>query len=180
MVGVAGGGRELGAQNPGTDAVCEPGAVNPVCMWLRADGYFPVTCFWCAQGGLQTWLHLRGFGSLPTTAGCGGRCQSLFTRGCLLCSVLLPLPGLGCAGHVNGTALATGHLQRRSSLMTQPGLLRDEEKDGEMFKTWLSIESNHLMMMMMCVCVCVCVCVRAHACKCACSVVSDSLRPHGL
>ena len=155
MVGVAGGGRELGAQNPGTDAVCEPGAVSPVCVWLRADGYFPVTCFWCAQGGLQTWLHLRGFGSLPTTAGCGGRCQSLFTRGCLLCSVLLPLPGLGCAGHVNGTALATGHLQRRSSLMTQPGLLRDEEIGGETFKTWLSIESNHLML-----CVCVCVCAR--------------------
>ena len=40
--GRAGGGRELGAQNLGTDAVCEPGAVNPVCVWLRAD-YFPVT-----------------------------------------------------------------------------------------------------------------------------------------
>ena len=35
-----GGSRELGAQNPGTDAVCEPGAVNPVCVWLHADSTF--------------------------------------------------------------------------------------------------------------------------------------------
>ena len=44
--------------------------------------------------------------------------------------------------------------------MTQPGLLRNEEKGGEMFKTWLSIESTHLMS---------CVCVHARMCVCVCA-----------
>ena len=106
----------------------------------------------------------RAFAHSPPPRGSRGRVsEPVFTGGCLLCSVLLPLPGVGCAGHVNGAALATGHLQRSSSLMTQPGLLRNEEKGGEMFKTWLSIESNHLMS---CVYVHACMCVRVCAQSC--------------
>lgn len=51
---------------------------------------------------------------------------------------------LGCAKGVNGVDLATGHLQRRSSLVTQPGLVRNEEKGRQMLKTWSSIESKYL------------------------------------
>lgn len=37
---MGGGGRELGGQNPGADAVCEPTAVNPMCVWIRTDSTF--------------------------------------------------------------------------------------------------------------------------------------------
>ena len=51
---------------------------------------------------------------------------------------------LDCAKGVNGIDPATGHLQKRNSLLIQPELLRNEDKGKEIFKTWSSIEFKYL------------------------------------
>ena len=50
---------------------------------------------------------------------------------------------------------------------------------------WVAKPSNSglqlkILSLGVCVCVCVCVCVFAHVCLLSCSVMSNSLRPHGL
>ena len=150
-----GSGRELGGQNPG--AVCEPTAVNPMCVWIHTDSTFQ----WPDSRVPRRIPDLAVSQGLSLTAPGqqGAECQNLRPPGeCLLFSVLValpspPVPGegtgggsregprcppqlvcvasLGWAKYADGAVLATGNLQRRSSLMTQPGLVRNEGKRGD-------------------------------------------------
>ena len=114
---------------------CIPGAFT---HFPRASGgWVPEPAF---TRWLSTLLHSCALSAPPLP----GRGQPNSRAGLRWLPQLVRVTNLGCAEYADGVDLATGHLQRRSSIVTQPGLVRKEGKGRETFQTWPSRQSAHL------------------------------------